>query len=204
MSTHDGDALVFGVFDELDALVIGFDRSGQVLNANRRACDRLGYTTAQMTTQRAPRLVAAAQADRFARALHDVCAGTAVGILRTQLLRSGGALIDVEGPMVLLGEPGGPKVVVGIFVEREPTVTGPFTVPLHGEVLLTPRQRSVLQLFAQGYTTPQVAAELGIAVKTVHNHLTAIYRSLRARSLVQATLIAARLGIVQLENPSSP
>ena len=66
------------------------------------------------------------------------------------------------------------------------------------EINLTQRQLDVLRLFATGHTTKQVASTLAIAVKTVHNHLTTIYRELDAQSLVQATMIAAQLGIVDL------
>ena len=44
----------------------------------------------------------------------------------------------------------------------------------------------------------QVARELGITQKTVHNHLNAIYRRLDTQSLTHAVLSAVRLGIIDL------
>jgi DNA-binding CsgD family transcriptional regulator len=40
--------------------------------------------------------------------------------------------------------------------------------------------------------------ELGIAPKTVNNHLSAVYRRLGARNLTQAVLLAARAGLVDV------
>ncbi len=64
--------------------------------------------------------------------------------------------------------------------------------------LLSARQVEILQLIADGMTTKQTARELGIAQKTVHNHLNAIYRRLDTQSLTHAVLSAVRLGIIDL------
>lgn len=67
------------------------------------------------------------------------------------------------------------------------------------EDLLSDRQVEILQKIANGYGTKQVARELGITQKTVHNHLNAIYRRLDTQSLTQAVLSAVRLGIIDLD-----
>ncbi len=66
------------------------------------------------------------------------------------------------------------------------------------EEILSSRQIEILQLIADGMTTKQTARELGIAQKTVHNHLNAIYRRLDTQSLTHAVLSAVRLGIIEL------
>lgn len=66
--------------------------------------------------------------------------------------------------------------------------------------LLSDRQVEILQKIANGYGTKQVARELGITQKTVHNHLNAIYRRLDTQSLTQAVLSAVRLGIIDLDH----
>lgn len=66
------------------------------------------------------------------------------------------------------------------------------------EPLLSNRQVEILQAIADGATTKQVARDLGIAQKTVHNHLNAIYRRLDTQSLTHAVLSAVRLGIINL------
>lgn len=67
------------------------------------------------------------------------------------------------------------------------------------EDLLSDRQVEILQMVANGYGTKQVARELGITQKTVHNHLNAIYRKLDTQSLTHAVLSAVRLGIIHLD-----
>jgi DNA-binding NarL/FixJ family response regulator len=64
--------------------------------------------------------------------------------------------------------------------------------------LLSERQTEILQMIADGLSTKQVARELGITQKTVHNHLNAIYRRLDTQSLTHAVLSAVRLGIIDL------
>ena len=43
---------------------------------------------------------------------------------------------------------------------------------------LTPREREVLQLVAEGKTTKEIAAKLGLSVKTAETHRTKIMRKL--------------------------
>ncbi len=66
---------------------------------------------------------------------------------------------------------------------------------------LTSRHLEILQLIASGLSTDEVGAKLGIAAKTVNNHLSAVYRRLRARNLTQAVLRAVRAGLIEI-NPS--
>jgi DNA-binding NarL/FixJ family response regulator len=65
--------------------------------------------------------------------------------------------------------------------------------------LVTKREEEVLQLIADGCSTPEVAAELFISQKTVKNHLASIYQKLDARDRTQAVLQAVRMGIVSLD-----
>ena len=64
--------------------------------------------------------------------------------------------------------------------------------------LVTKREEEVLQLIADGCSTPEVAAKLYISQKTVKNHLASIYEKLNARDRTQAVLLAVRMGIVKL------
>jgi two-component system response regulator DegU len=65
--------------------------------------------------------------------------------------------------------------------------------------VVTRREEEVLQLIADGCSTPEVAKALAISQKTVKNHLTSIYQKLDARDRTQAILQALRLGIVTLD-----
>lgn len=64
--------------------------------------------------------------------------------------------------------------------------------------IITKREEEVLQLIADGCSTPEVAARLYISQKTVKNHLASIYEKLDARDRTQAVLQAVRMGIVRL------
>ncbi len=66
--------------------------------------------------------------------------------------------------------------------------------------ILSERQVEILQKIANGLGTKQVARELGITQKTVHNHLNSIYRRLDTQSLTHAVLSAVRLGIIDLDH----
>lgn len=64
--------------------------------------------------------------------------------------------------------------------------------------IVTRREIDVLQLIADGCSTPEVAERLFISQKTVKNHLASIYQKLEARDRTQAVLQAVRMGIVRL------
>jgi len=65
--------------------------------------------------------------------------------------------------------------------------------------MVTKREEEVLQLIADGCSTPEVADRLYISQKTVKNHLASIYQKLDARDRTQAVLQAVRMGIVHLD-----
>ena len=67
-----------------------------------------------------------------------------------------------------------------------------------GATGVSKREIEVLQLIADGCSTPEVAAQLFISQKTVKNHLASIYAKLDARDRTQAVLQAVRMGIVRL------
>lgn len=74
---------------------------------------------------------------------------------------------------------------------------------LHDPVL-TRRETEVLQMFANGRSTVEVARTLTISQKTVKNHLTSIYQKLNVRDRTEAVLLAVRMGIIRLERRSRP
>ncbi|MGH9186871.1 MAG: response regulator [Acidimicrobiales bacterium] len=68
-----------------------------------------------------------------------------------------------------------------------------------GDRVVTRREEEVLQLIADGCSTPEVAERLFISQKTVKNHLASIYQKLDARDRTQAVLQAVRMGIIHLD-----
>lgn len=64
--------------------------------------------------------------------------------------------------------------------------------------ILTPREREVIQLVAEGKTTKEIAAALHLSVKTAETHRTNLMRKLDLHSVADLTLYAVRNGIVQV------
>ena len=64
--------------------------------------------------------------------------------------------------------------------------------------LLTPREREVIQLLAEGKSTKEVATALNLSVKTAETHRTNLMRKLDLHSVVELTLYAVRNGIVHV------
>ena len=67
------------------------------------------------------------------------------------------------------------------------------------ERVVTKREEEVLQLIADGCSTPEVAAKLYISQKTVKNHLASIYQKLDTADRTQAVVRAVRMGIIRLD-----
>ena len=60
---------------------------------------------------------------------------------------------------------------------------------------MTPRERQVFQLVAQGRLNKQIAHELGTSDRTIKAHRHAIMQKLRVQSVAEAVSIAERLGL---------
>jgi DNA-binding NarL/FixJ family response regulator len=65
--------------------------------------------------------------------------------------------------------------------------------------LLTPRERDVLQLLAEGHPTQEVASRLKVSVKTVGTHREHLMDKLGTHSLAGLTKFAIREGVTTLE-----
>jgi len=65
--------------------------------------------------------------------------------------------------------------------------------------VLTAREREVLQLLAEGWSTKQIASRLHVSVKTVETHRRQIMEKLGRRSIAELTKYAIREGLTSLE-----
>jgi DNA-binding NarL/FixJ family response regulator len=63
---------------------------------------------------------------------------------------------------------------------------------------LTAREREVLDALANGRSTDELASDLFLSLHTVRNHVRNILTKLHARTKLEAVVIAARAGIVDL------
>ena len=67
---------------------------------------------------------------------------------------------------------------------------------------LTPRQREVLQLVAEGRSRKEIAAILNISVKTVEFHKATLMRELNLHTVADFTRYAIEHGIIAAERSS--
>lgn len=64
---------------------------------------------------------------------------------------------------------------------------------------LSPREREVLQLLAEGMTSKEIANKLDLAVSTIETHRKQIMAKLELRSVAELTKFAIRSGLTTLE-----
>jgi DNA-binding NarL/FixJ family response regulator len=65
------------------------------------------------------------------------------------------------------------------------------------DTILTPREEEVLKLIAEGYSTREIAATLGISAKTVDRHRTNTLAKLGLRDRLALTRYAIRAGLIE-------
>ena len=63
---------------------------------------------------------------------------------------------------------------------------------------LTKREREVLQLVGEGQSTPEIAAHLGLSVKTIEGHRSRIMAKLECKNVAGMTRWAIKLGLVSV------
>lgn len=72
----------------------------------------------------------------------------------------------------------------------------PDSVHVSAVASLTPREREVFELIANGHSNPEIAAGLFLSEATVKTHVGHILSKLNARDRVQAVVIAYETGVV--------
>lgn len=90
----------------------------------------------------------------------------------------------------------GSPALLGNLLERQPVAMFDEGDPIVDP--LTPREREVLQLAAEGLANKQIALSLGISEHTVKFHLSSLYTKLGATSRTEAIRAGARRGWVVL------
>jgi DNA-binding NarL/FixJ family response regulator len=64
---------------------------------------------------------------------------------------------------------------------------------------LTPREREILEVLAEGLSDKEIAARFTVSIATVRTHVNAILAKTGARSRTQALILAVRHGLVEIE-----
>ena len=67
---------------------------------------------------------------------------------------------------------------------------------------LTSRESEVLQLIAEGFSNKQIAAELGISIKTVEKHRQQVMNKLNIHDVAGLTRYAIAKGLVERSVPA--
>jgi DNA-binding NarL/FixJ family response regulator len=118
------------------------------------------------------------------------------GVAGYLLKDSGTAELELAVRAVARGEtflsPAISKQVISDYVRR----TGAETTSLEA---LTPRQREILQLIAEGHTTKEIAKKLDLGVKTVETHRAALMTRLDIHDVAGLVRYAIRVGLVNSE-----
>lgn len=96
------------------------------------------------------------------------------------------AILDVNKGLTHLSTKVSRAVVKG-YLDKTKTPPDP----------LSPRERQVLQLIAEGKTTKEVATLLGVSVKTADSHRTRIMKKLDMHGTAELVRYAIRTGLLQ-------
>jgi DNA-binding CsgD family transcriptional regulator len=96
-----------------------------------------------------------------------------------------------EAPGIRLAAPGEEATVA--MVSR-----GPPNVAAPADIELTPRERDVLLMMAEGASNKTIARRLGISVHTAKFHVGSLLDKLDATGRTDAVAHAARLGVINL------
>lgn len=122
-----------------------------------------------------------------------VCQALRAGAVGYLLKDSGTSELELAIRAVARGEsylsPAVSKHVIADYIKRTGSETG-------SNDLLTPRQREVLKLIAEGHSTKAIARTLGISVKTVETHRAQLMERLDIRDVAGLVRYAIRVGMV--------
>jgi DNA-binding NarL/FixJ family response regulator len=66
---------------------------------------------------------------------------------------------------------------------------------------LSPREREIMHLMAEGGTAEAIGTALGVSVETVRTHVRNVIRKLQARNRVHAISLALERGEIALDAP---
>jgi PAS domain S-box-containing protein len=180
---------VIGALDRLPLPVFAIRSDGVIRWLNTAAEVAVGNQVGQQFRRVVAPESQASVRDAFASKIVGARAATDY---QAVFMRGDGSRVNVEISSVRLDGDGGIVGVFGVATRRERAQPRPMRV----ERPLTPRQSQVLHYLAQGYTTDQISAAMGIAVTTVRNHVRGLLRALDAHSRLEAVTSARLRGLV--------
>lgn len=90
------------------------------------------------------------------------------------------------------------RQAAALWIPQEPVIATGTHAPSPGDEPLTPRERDVLQLLAEGLPNKLIAQRLHVSDHTVKFHVSSIMLKLNAASRTEAVTVAARRGLLIL------
>lgn len=114
-----------------------------------------------------------------------------------ELLAAAIALTGVGVGLRFARRPHGPAAALHAEADADPAPPQPAPAAESADAaLLSPRERRVLDLLAQGRSNKEIARELGVSANTVKTHLANLYAKLGARRRTEAVAVARRSGVI--------
>ncbi|WP_376088989.1 response regulator transcription factor [Roseomonas sp. CCTCC AB2023176] len=125
-------------------------------------------------------------------------AGEGDGTLLTLALAVDDPALADRAASLLAAIPGLRLVGPGQPADLTLTAAAPLPVAIAGGVALTPREREVLSLMAEGASNKVIARALNISVHTAKFHVASVVDKLDATGRTDAVAHAARQGVIHL------
>ena len=117
-------------------------------------------------------------------------------VTRTLAFPSPGASYSCLVHMFENGDPAALSTIVGrvraAVAERPAAPAG----PSDPSIALSPRERQILAMLAEGYGSVNIAAKLGLSHATIRNHVQHLLRRMDVHSQVEAVSVAFRRGLL--------
>ncbi|GAB3776237.1 hypothetical protein GCM10028796_53360 [Ramlibacter monticola] len=195
-SSTSGLALIM---DELAHGVLVASASGQLLHANQAARHELARRQALVLEEGHLHTADARQSRVLVQALEKAETGLRSLIaLRSPGSRLSIAVVPLRGQQSRAGAP------IALFLSRASVCDALmlcFFARSHG---LTPAEEQVLSILCQGYSAPEIAAQLDVAVSTVRSHVRSLCTKTHTngvRALVGQVAVLPPLGAAFLQDP---
>lgn len=124
-------------------------------------------------------------------------AGARGFLLKSDAARDLVAAVEALRQGKIYFSPKAASIVMDGYLDRE----GATPVRSQLRSKLTPREREIVQLLAEGKSSKEVAVVLGLSVKTAETHRSNIMRKLELHSVSELVLYAVRNNIVHVAQP---
>lgn len=199
---RDADAATSGlalIMDELAHGVLVASATGQLLHANQAARHELARRQILTVNEGQLQTIDARQSRVLVHALEKAETG-----LRSLIaLRSGSGRLSIA-VVPLRGQHPRTNAPIALFLSRASVCDALmlcFFARSHG---LTPAEEQVLSILCQGFSAPEIASQLNVAVSTVRSHVRSLCAKTHTngvRALVGQVAVLPPLGAAYLQDP---